>query len=90
METLRATPSPGQRIRVIQEAQARAATWRTTVEGVVVACESQPTGSWHAHGRGGRLWLQRLRLRKDDGELVDLVLDAGSSVTVLADASGGR
>ena len=53
------------------------------VEGEVVRCFTKRTGSWHAHGRDGRLWLERLQIRKDDGELTMLNLDAESAIMVL-------
>ncbi|HKQ49934.1 MAG TPA: hypothetical protein VJZ71_17805 [Phycisphaerae bacterium] len=74
---------PAQRVRVRQRIRSSGGPWDTEVEGTVVSCAPQPTGSWYAHGKNDRLWLQRLRLRRSDGEIVDLVLDNDSSVTVL-------
>ncbi len=54
--------------------------WSTAVEGVVESCRPEPTGSWFAHGKADRLWLHRVRLRKDDGELTTLVLGPQSVV----------
>ena len=53
------------------------------VEGVVVEAKSRPTGSWFAHGEADRLWLDRIVLRKDDGEVSTLNLDEHSRVEVL-------
>jgi len=74
---------PTQRVRVRQRIRSPRGPWDTEVEGTVVSCAPQPTGSWYAHGKNDRLWLQRLRLRRSDGEIVDLVLDSDSNVTVL-------
>lgn len=74
---------PSQRVRVIQSIDAGDNRWAAQVEGTVVDCAPHPTGSWHAHGKGDKLWLQRLRLAKDDGEIVDLILDEASVVTPL-------
>lgn len=74
---------PSQKVRVRQRIRTRGGPWDTEVEGTVVSCAPQPTGSWFAHGKQDRLWLQRLRLRRSDGEMIDLVLDGDSSVTVL-------
>jgi hypothetical protein len=52
------------------------------VEGIVVKHESSKTGSWFAHGYDGKLWLNCLTLRKDDGEEVRLNLDERSDVTI--------
>jgi hypothetical protein len=55
----------------------------TTVEGVVLRVGQQKTGSWFAHGRDKKLWLDRIELRKDDGELVVVNLDQHSRVEVI-------
>ena len=74
----------GTRVRVVQQVSLRDETWQEVVEGEVLAHGTEPTGSWFAHGRNDRLWLDRLRLRKDDGEITSLVLDRNSRVEVLA------
>jgi len=74
---------PSQRVRVTQNINSRTGQWGTQVEGTVVNCAPAPTGSWFTHGRNDKLWLQRLRLAKDDGEIVDLILDEGTVVTPL-------
>jgi len=76
---------PLQRVRVTQTIQTRDGPWQTQVEGQVVSCESRPTGAWFAHGKNDKLWLRRLRLEKDDGEIVDLVIDGDTMVTALDD-----
>lgn len=83
---------PSQRVRVLQTVHAREGDWHTGVEGEVVAVASKPTGSWFAHGKNEKLWLTRLRIRKDDGELVELVLDRDSVVTTVGEtsAAGGE
>lgn len=81
---------PSQRVRVLQTIRMREGDWQTGVEGEIVSVESKPTGSWFAHGKDDKLWLTRLRIRKDDGELVDLILDRDSVVTVLDDDSGSE
>ena len=59
--------------------------WTTCVTGEVVQYDQRKTGSWYAHAKGDRLWLDRLTLRKDDGEIVECILDAYTQVVVLAD-----
>lgn len=81
---------PFQRVRVLQTIRMREGDWQTGVEGEIVSVESKPTGSWFAHGKDDKLWLTRLRIRKDDGELVDLILDRDSVVTVLDGDSGSE
>jgi hypothetical protein len=72
---------------VTQTIRRRAGEWQTQVEGVVVKHESRRTGSWYAHAYKGRLWLNRLTLRKDDGELVRLTLDESTKVTLCQPAA---
>lgn len=72
--------APGQRVRVTQQTPRQAGSMATTVEGTVVRYEQSTTGSWFAHAKADRLWLDRLVLRKDDGEVVYLNLDQYSAV----------
>ena len=74
--------APGDHVRITQRIVGRSSTWATNVEGVVEAYGPEPTGSWFAHGKGDKLWLLRVRLRKDDGELTTITLDPSSSVEV--------
>lgn len=76
--------SPGQRVTVTQQVQHKG--WTVTVTGIVEAVEQRKTGSWFAHAKDDRLWLDRLVLRKDDGEIVVCNLDAYSRVDVVGDA----
>jgi hypothetical protein len=72
--------TPGQRVRVIQQVPRLSGSFATTVEGTVVKFEQQKTGSWYAHAKDDKLWLDRLELRKDDGETVVLNLDRNTRV----------
>ncbi|MBL0921813.1 MAG: hypothetical protein IBJ10_06765 [Phycisphaerales bacterium] len=77
---------PGQRVRIVQQlARVKGAT-TTTVEGVVRRFGQQKTGSWFAHGRDDKLWLDRIELQKSDGELVVVNLDQYSRVELLEEA----
>jgi hypothetical protein len=49
--------------------------WSGTVEGVITRYRQARTGSWFARARDDQLWLDRLELRLDDGELTSLNLD---------------
>src|SRR5687768_10376278 len=77
---------PGARVRVTQQIAARHYSWGSAVEGVVVDYSQKETGSWFAHSKDDKLWLDRLVIRKDDGELTTLNLDDYSNVQVLAAA----
>jgi hypothetical protein len=56
------------------------------VEGVVVSCRPDKTGSWYAHGKDDRYWLMRLSIKKDDGELTDIVLDENCQVEIVEES----
>jgi hypothetical protein len=66
---------PGQRVRVTQQLPHRDRVWSNAVEGVITRFRQAKTGSWFAHAKDDRLWLDRLELQTDDGELTILNLD---------------
>jgi len=70
----------GSRVRVTQQIPKLGGGGTTSVEGVVLRMGQQKTGSWFAHARDKKLWIDRLELRKDDGELVTVNLDRYSLV----------
>lgn len=72
--------TPGVRVRVTQQMPRATGALKTVVEGTVVKAEQSKTGSWYAHGRDDKLWLDRVILRRDDGEIVYLNLDQYSLV----------
>lgn len=78
-------PCAGSRVRVTQQTPLRDRTWSEVVEGTVVRFRQAKTGSWFAHARGDRLWLDRLEVQRDDGELVVLNLDQFSVIESLGD-----
>jgi hypothetical protein len=73
---------PGTRVRVTQQIAARNYSLPTDVRGTVVQFEQKRTGSWFAHSKGDRLWLDRLVLRKDDGEISTLNLDEFTHIEI--------
>jgi hypothetical protein len=79
--------TPGAVVRVTQQIAARDHVWTTDVRGTVVEFSQKQTGSWYAHSKNDRLWLDRLTLRKADGELITLNLDEYSQVEVVTDAA---
>ena len=82
-EDVRRKIVPGVRIRITQQIAARHYSWSSVVEGVIVEYAQRETGSWFAHSRDDKLWLDRLVIRKDDGEITTLNLDDYSVVEVL-------
>lgn len=71
---------PGTRVRVVQQLAQRDQVWTNTTEGVITRYQQAKTGSWFAHAKDDQLWLDRLELRKDDGELTILNLDQYSVI----------
>jgi len=70
----------GERVRVTQQVPRGRETTSTTFEGAIVRAGQQKTGSWFAHSKDKKLWLDRLELKLDDGELVTVNLDQFSRV----------
>ena len=74
---------PGTRVEVTQHITSGEQAYTCTVVGTVQSHQTEPTGAWFAHDKGGRLLLDRLKLRKDDGEDTVLVLGGHTIIKVL-------
>ena len=88
-ESLRNQLAPGTIVEVTQQIPHRNRTWTNTVRGTIVSYQQKQTGSWFAHSKDDKLWLDRLMLRKDDGEVTTLNLDDYSHVKVLGKSDAG-
>lgn len=75
--------NPGQRVKVTQQVPRLTGVMVTSIEGEVVKFEQAKTGSWYAHSKDHKLWLDRLTVKKGDGEMVVCNLDQYSSVEVM-------
>ena len=73
----------GQKVVVTQQIPQRDKVWTTRVVGHVLGYEQRKTGSWYAHAKDNKLWLDRLILEKDDGEIVVCTLDLYTHVECL-------
>lgn len=71
---------PGTRVRVTQQVPMRDRSWSEVTEGVITRYQQAKTGSWFAHAKDDQLWLDRLELRLDDGEITILNLDQYSVI----------
>jgi hypothetical protein len=71
---------PGARVRVTQQIPHRDKAWTNVIEGTIVRVQQAKTGSWFAHARDDRLWLDRMEVQLDDGERTTLNLDQYSVV----------
>ncbi len=81
-DQLRQQLVPGARVKITQQIAARHYAWSADVRGTVVEFEQRQTGSWFAHSKNDKLWLDRLVLRKDDGEMTTLILDDYTRIEV--------
>jgi len=75
--------SPGDLVEITQQIPQRDDVWTTKIRGTVVQYEQVKTGSWFAHARHDKLWLDRLTVRTDDGEILELNLDTYTHAEVL-------
>ena len=82
-ESIRKQLVPGASVKIIQQIAARDYSWNSETAGTVLEYQQQPTGSWYAHSKDDKLWLDRLTLRKPDGELITLNLDEFSVVKIV-------
>ncbi len=78
---------PGTRVRVLQQIPQRDEAWTTQARGTIVKYDQRKTGSWYAHSKDERLWLDRLTLRTDDGEIIMLSLDENTRVEMIGDSA---
>ena len=74
--------APGAKVKVTQQIAARDYTLTTVTTGTIVSYLQKTTGSWFAHSKNDKLWLDRLKIRKIDGEIITLNLDEYSLVEV--------
>ncbi len=77
---------PGQHVRITQTIEWGRHKDLARIEGVIVRLGQQKTGSWFAHSRDDKLWIDRVELRKNDGEIVVTNLDQNSTIEVLDEA----
>ena len=71
-------------MRITQRIPRQSGAMAIEVEGTIVRAGSGKTGSWFAHAKDHKLWLDRLEIRRDDGEMVVCNLDQYSQVQVLS------
>ena len=82
------TLTPGSRVRITKQVARQGSVPTTSVEGTVVKAEQRKTGSWFAHSKDDRLWLDRLEITKDDGEVYVCNVDAHTVIEIIhADGS---
>ena len=87
-EQIRKQLAPGAKVKITQQIAGRTEAWTSDVRGTIVSYEQKQTGSWFAHSKDDKLWLDRLTIRKADGELTTLNLDEYSHVEIEQEGSG--
>jgi hypothetical protein len=80
---------PGQRVRIWQQIDRREGDWNHCVEGEILSVRAEKTGSWFAHAKEAKLWLNRVRLRKHDGEITTITVDPYTRVELIDAGVGG-
>jgi hypothetical protein len=83
-ESLRKQLVPGAVVEVTQQIAHRDRAWSNRTRGTVISYQQKQTGSWFAHSKDDKLWLDRLNLRLADGEITTLNLDRFSHVEIIA------
>ena len=80
--------APGTLVKITQQIPRRTDTYTTTVTGTVVRHERQSSGSWFARNKRNKVWLDRLIIKKQDGEITILNLDEYTVVEILSGTPG--
>jgi hypothetical protein len=75
---------PGQHIKITHQHPRGTGDLLNVVEGTVIRFGQSKTGSWYAHSKDGKLWLDRVELKKSDGELVVCNLDQYTTIDVVS------
>lgn len=73
----------GQRVRVHQTIDRREGDWVRTFDATVIGFITEKTGSWNAHGKDDKLWLNRVHLKKDNGEETIITVDTRTRIELL-------
>ncbi len=75
---------PGQRILLCQQIPISVnKVWEHRITGEVVETKQSKTGAWFAHAKDKKLWLDRIVIRQDNGELSECILDQYSHIEIL-------
>ena len=79
----------GQKVRIRQKIDRREGDWHTELVGTIREIRQQKTGSWFAHNRDNKVWLYRIHLQKESGEISVLTIDQWTQVELLSDVTRG-
>ena len=84
---VKANYQPGTRVRVTQYVRVGHRRWLTQVEGVVQGEGRRPVGGIEMGGKASYVQQPTIRLRRDDGEITEVAVDASTQVEVVTDPS---
>lgn len=74
----------GKRVRITSQVLKGEGSIAASCEGVLLGAGTEKTGSWYAHSKDKKLWLQRVELLLDSGERRVCNLDQNTFVEVLS------
>jgi hypothetical protein len=77
---------PGTHVRVTQYVRVGHRRWLTQVEGVVEAEGRRPVGGIEMGGKASYIQQPTFRLRRDDGEITEVAVDASTQIEVVTGA----
>lgn len=80
--------TPGTRVRITKQVARQGTALSNAVQGCVVAYEQRKTGSWFAHAKDDKLWLDRLEIEKDDGEIYVCNVDSQTVIELMPPDGG--
>lgn len=75
--------TPGTRVRVTQYVRIGHRRWLTQVEGVIERSSRRPVGGIEMGGKASYCQQETIRLRRDDGEITEVALDAETQVETI-------
>jgi hypothetical protein len=77
--------SPGTRVRVTQYVRVGHRRWLTQVEGLIEKESRRSVGGIEMGGKASYCQQETIRLRRDDGEITEVAVDAETRVDVVTD-----
>ena len=77
---------PGTRVKAIQRVRVGHREWSTQVVGVVEREGVRPVGGMEMGGKGLYCRQKTIRLRRDDGEIIDVALDEWTKLEAIPSA----
>jgi hypothetical protein len=77
---------PGTRVKAIQRVRVGHREWSTQVVGIVEREGVRPVGGMEMGGKSIYCRQKTIRLRRDDGEIVELALDEWTRIEALPSA----